>query len=48
MFTPPIDTHQRSQIVPRDMPAWIIIKDDIRRGNYSHPHSVSPSYLYYV
>ena len=26
IFTPPIDTHQRSQIIQRDMPAWIIIQ----------------------
>ena len=26
IFTPPIDTHQRSQIIRRDMPAWIIIQ----------------------
>ena len=44
IFTRHIDRHQRGQIVRRDMPAWSIIKDYIRRGNYSHLHSVSPSY----
>ena len=31
IFTRHIDRHQRSQIVRRDMPAWIIIKDEIRQ-----------------